>query len=207
VTRQYDSSRRAAAAAKTRADIVTAAVMLHGQGILDIEAVAKQAGVSMATVRKHFPTREDLFRGCTGVFLETVEQPAPEVLAAIPDPYERLSVVVDGVFAIQADWNGQMFQGYVVRAESHVVEQVVAGGEAYTWALVDALMHDWQGDPDRLRAVRGLAFGLLSTLGYRALRTLGGLTQDEAVAETIAAIANAMGIGPPSDRAGRTANQ
>ena len=60
MSRICDSPSRGARARRTRRSIVDAARRLHGDGVLDPAPIAGRARVSVATIRKHFPTREAL---------------------------------------------------------------------------------------------------------------------------------------------------
>jgi len=70
--RRYDRRSRLAAAEETRRRIVRATVELHGEhGAVGTkhEMIARRAGVSLPTVYKYFPTRNDLIPHCTGQVL------------------------------------------------------------------------------------------------------------------------------------------
>src|ERR1700682_702849 len=67
VSRQYRMAGRAIKFHKTRDQIVRAAVRLHGEnGVRETswEAIGKSAGVSTATVYRHFPSLEALIPAC-----------------------------------------------------------------------------------------------------------------------------------------------
>ena len=66
-----DASRRSAAAQRTREQIVAAAFHLHGEGVVQVEELARAARVSVATGRKRFPNREILFENCTAFGLSS----------------------------------------------------------------------------------------------------------------------------------------
>ena len=83
--RKYDSSRRREAAEKTRRDILQAALRLHWEGDTRYESLAEAAGCSVATVRKYFPAKEELFRNCTRTFAESLRMPDLEALGALYD--------------------------------------------------------------------------------------------------------------------------
>jgi len=68
--RKYDRRARLAAAQETQRRIVRATAELHGEhGALGTthEMIARAAGVSLPTVYKYFPTRNDLIPHCTGL--------------------------------------------------------------------------------------------------------------------------------------------
>ena len=140
--RKYDSSRRLASAAHTRQTIVETAVKLHGQGITSLSVLAAEAGVSLPTVNKHFPTREALFGACTRHVAESLDHPLPETLAAIADPAERLHKVVWHVFALHEATLGQMWTGYKLADESPVLAVALAEYEQLINSLVDVLAGD-----------------------------------------------------------------
>ncbi len=98
-------SARRARTEQTRQRIVEAAKSLHAdQGILgtSYEEIARRAGVSQATVYRHFPTLNDLIPACARSI--HVLQPATPVLAAsifdgLSDPFERLERLIRGTCA------------------------------------------------------------------------------------------------------------
>jgi AcrR family transcriptional regulator len=77
--RRYDRKLRLAAAEEAKRRIVEAAAALHSKygGMGTSHAmIAQEAGVSIPTVYKYFPTRDDLIPACTGL----VASKAPVVL-------------------------------------------------------------------------------------------------------------------------------
>jgi AcrR family transcriptional regulator len=90
MVRRYDSTRRKKAAGQTRNEILQAAMKLHWEGITEFGPLAREAGCSLPTLRKHFPTKEALFRDCTRTFTETLTMPDLEALGGIADPPRRL---------------------------------------------------------------------------------------------------------------------
>lgn len=78
-TRAYDNRRRAAQAADTRARIVDAALALLAEGTdaLTIPAIAARAAVSVPTVYRYFPTREELLAAIDAVLVASLG-PAPD---------------------------------------------------------------------------------------------------------------------------------
>jgi AcrR family transcriptional regulator len=60
--RLYDNSHRAAQAAQTRELILDALVRVMSRGVADLSvpAVARESGVSVRTVYRHFPTKREL---------------------------------------------------------------------------------------------------------------------------------------------------
>jgi AcrR family transcriptional regulator len=90
MARQYDSSRRRKAAEQTRNDILQAALKLHWEGITGFEPLAREAGCSVATLRKHFPSKETLFQHCTRAFAKTLTMPDLTALGEISETAQRV---------------------------------------------------------------------------------------------------------------------
>jgi AcrR family transcriptional regulator len=87
---------RAAATAATRDAIVAAAMRLHVRtGVLGTSwhAIAREAGVSPATVYRHFPTSSDLIPACARQVFDLVRPPSPDEagvqFAAMDDAADR----------------------------------------------------------------------------------------------------------------------
>lgn len=193
MVRKYDSARRQASATQTRQAIVEAAVKLHGLGITTLSAVADEAGVSLPTVNKYFPTREDLFGACTRHVAERLEYVSPAELAAIADPVERLAAVVRQLFALFEQVLGQAWTGYVLEGESPVLAAAMAETDGLARMIADVLFED-EAPPDGLRC---FVYGLLHPLTYRALRVKQGLSADEAVDYMVLTLGRLLDIAPP----------
>jgi AcrR family transcriptional regulator len=182
MTRTYTSRRRTESAERTRQAIVEAAVKMHAQGIVTLAAVAEEAGVSLPTVNKYFPTREDLFKACTGHFTSTLDFPSPEALAAISDRARRIQHVVAEVFRLHEESLGVTWTGYKLEDESPVLAKAMADQEDFVSRMVDTL----QIEDDN--SLRPFAQALLSPLTYRALRVRNELDFEAAVEYTAQAL-------------------
>lgn len=96
--RKYDMDARAEATGATRASIVEAAMRLHAeQGVTTTswQAIAREAGVSTATVYRHFPTSAELIAACARTVFDIVAPPTPEAaaveFAAMTDAADRFA--------------------------------------------------------------------------------------------------------------------
>src|SRR5688500_5079721 len=102
--RNYDMSRRAAAAAQTRDRIVAATCELHGeQGIAATswDDIAARAGVGVGTVYRHFPSLDELIPACGAVTMQAIALPDPaDVFEGAKDADERIGRLVREAFAI-----------------------------------------------------------------------------------------------------------
>jgi AcrR family transcriptional regulator len=176
MVRNYDASRRRKAAEQTRRDIVRAALTLHREGVTEFQPLAREAGCSVATVRKHFPTREALFQGCTRAFAETLDLPDLSALAAIGDPAQRIEASVAELCRIHEAMFGYAWLGAQQRQDSPTLDAEMNAYEGLADAVAELIT-----PPGAAKAA--LIRGLLDFLTYRALRLSGRLSGREAVAE------------------------
>ena len=192
MARQYNSKRREESAKRTRLSIVEAAVKLHGEGVMTLSAVAEEAGVSLPTVNKYFPTREDLFDACTLHMADQLEVISTDILLAIDDPGERLHRVVQEVYNLHQITFGQSWTGYVLEDESSAMDAAMEDYEGIVATLADTLNFDNSiGDEDE---VRRFVRAALSPLTHRALRLKNGLDQADAVEYMAVALAGVLNI-------------
>ncbi len=196
--RTYRSSVRVQNAAQTRDRIVDAAIRLHSKGVTSLSDVARQAEVSLSTVQKHFPRRDDLFRACTTRDLQAGPDPAGLLgqVAAIQDPAQRLAQMVRTIYGLHEAKMGFTWTSYRVGEDSAVLSALRQSVGRLIDRAVEALLREWVRGvaPAKAEAARGFARGLLSPLSYRALRLEGGLTPDQAVTQTVDALARMLGI-------------
>ena len=178
MTRRYDSSRRKQTAADTRQRILAAALKLHWEGITAFEAVAREARCSLPTVRKHFPSKESLFRDCTRTFAESLTMPDLASISQIVDPTHRLEECVSELCRIHESMFGYAWFSAHARRESPILDAEMNGYEGLADAIVEIIAPEGRGKASVLR-------GLLDFLTYRALRLSGGLSPQDARHELI----------------------
>ena len=195
--RTYESRRRAESAAQTRNAIVEAAVKLHGLGITTLAAVAEEAGVSLPTVNKYFPTREALFGACTHRMSEMLDVRTPESFETIDPPGERLRAVVDHIFGLHEFTFGQSWTGYTLEAESQIFQATLRGYEATCNMLAGVLLKMWPDPSGPDGAATGFVRGLMGPLTYRALRLQGQLSVEQAVEQVTITLAARLKIDLP----------
>jgi AcrR family transcriptional regulator len=100
-TRPYRKSKRAVGEERTRARIVDAAETLHGSlgpSRTSISAVAELAGVTRATVYRHFPDDESLFLACSSQWLERQPVPDPSTWTSYDGPEARLRAGLTDIY-------------------------------------------------------------------------------------------------------------
>ncbi len=173
MTRKYDSTRRLRAAEQTRRDIIRAALRLHWDGITEVEPLAREAGCSVPTVRRHFPTKEALFRDCTRTFGESLVLPDLPGLRGITDPVRRLEAGVAELCRIHEAMLGYAWLSAHERKGSPTLDAVMAAYEGLADAIA-ALLAPQDSPPGPV--IRGL----LDFLTYRAFRFSGGLPPEAA---------------------------
>lgn len=177
MVRRYDSTLRREAASRTRRQILQAALELHWDGITGYGPLAEAAGCSEATVRKHFPTKEDLFRNCTRTFAETLIFPDLDALGSIDDPDRRLRAGVTELTRIHEAMFGYAWMSAQLRDDSPVLDAELRAYEGLIDATVAIVAP---------RVERGPVRGLLDFLTWRALRLAGDLDPDAATDHLIA---------------------
>jgi AcrR family transcriptional regulator len=177
--RKYDASRRRETAAKTRQEILQAAMRLHWRGITEFEPLAREAGCSVATLRKHFPSKEALFQGCTHAFAATVTLPDTAALAAIGDPVQRLTQSVAELCRFHEVQLGYAWLGAWQRKDSPTLDAVMGAYDGLTDTIGRTITPLGSARAPLIR-------GLLDFLTYRALRLSGRLTPEDATRELIA---------------------
>lgn len=192
MARKYNSRRRAESAEHTRQAIIEAAVKMHGKGITTLPAVAEEAGVSLPTVNKYFPTREDLFNACTSHVAANLEYTPPETLLAISNPGSRLRRVVGEIYRLNEETFGHSWTGYKLEDESPVLAQAIANVEGLVAALAETL--PYEGTVGNQDTMKRFVRALLNPLTYRALRLKNGLSFEEAVEHMTMALAAVLNI-------------
>jgi len=100
--RRYRMAARGQAVQETRQRIIDAAISLHDQrGVIatNWEEIAQEAGVSTATVYRHFPSLDELVPSCARTAFEAgARLPTPQQAAAafarLPRPAQRMERLI-----------------------------------------------------------------------------------------------------------------
>lgn len=185
--RQYDSSRRKKAADKTRDDILQAALKLHWQGITEFEPLAREAGCSVATLRKYFPTKESLFQDCTKTFANTLTMPDLQELGKINDPADCIRENIYELCRIHEAMFGYAWLSAHQRKNSPTLDGEMKGYEGLTDAIT--------GNITAINSTKSsLVRGMLDFLTYRALRLSAELSPEK-VREQITATVHLLLLG------------
>ena len=112
--RQYNMGARAAAVAKTRTAIVLAARQLHverGLVATSWDDIAERAGVSTATVYRHFPSLAELVPACAQTVFDLIQPLTPAQAAGVfasveraADRFEHIARSSAHCYQAGADW-------------------------------------------------------------------------------------------------------
>ena len=178
MVRQYDSSKRRKAAEQTRQDILQAALKLHWDGITEFEPLAREAGCSLATLRKHFPSKEMLFGSCTRAFAETVTMPDLTALGSITEPAQRIERSVSELCRMHEAMFGYAWLSAQQRQDSPTLEAEMNAYEGLADTIAEIIT---PFNSQKASLVRGL----LDFLSYRALRLSGRLSPERTKEELI----------------------
>lgn len=94
-------------AARNREKLLAAATELFAERGLDVpmEHIARKAEVSIGTLYKHFPTREDLVATIFPERLAALDVIGAKALAT-PDPWQAFAGYLDDLYALQAEDRG-----------------------------------------------------------------------------------------------------
>jgi AcrR family transcriptional regulator len=167
--RTYRKSKRAQDELATRARIVDAAESLHasvGPARTNVSVIAETAGVTRATVYRHFPDDESLFLACSAQWLSRQRRPDPVAWAAHSDGLERLRVGLRDIYRYYRD--GEQMLRRVLRDREVIPDAVVAARTAAEQQWVEALLGAL---PRRSRIVRA---AVAHAVGFRTWESLCG---------------------------------
>lgn len=176
--------RRAAAVQDTRRRIVDATVARHdlNGSIVDtsVEEIAALADVAVATLRRHFPTRDDLVSACAQRVEAELRLPSPgdaaEIFGRARSRDRRLGRVVDALCAAYARGEGRLGVTYREALWVPILASFVDYLDEGRRGLVRAAL----GEDATAQRVR-VAVGLTAFPAWKALRD-AGLGADDATA-------------------------
>jgi AcrR family transcriptional regulator len=188
ITRPYELRARADAMNRTRARITRAAIELHGTigpAATTMSAVAERAGVTRATLYRHFPNETELFKACSAEWRSANPAPDPAGWAAIPDPHDRLEAALIALY----DWyrSCEAMRANLLRDLAVLPPSIGKNIESYPRTVADLLDAGW---PHRSRLRRA---AISHAVAFETWRSLAheGLTDAEAAQLIIGLIATA----------------
>lgn len=175
--RPYRLRKRADSMDRTRARITSAAIDLHGSvgpRATTMTAIAGRAGVTRATLYRHFPTEAALVAACNAEWRTANPSPDPSTWSTIRDPRERLTTALASLYG----WyrSGESMRANLLRDLDVLPDPIRAGITSYPVAIGATLDEGWP-EPSRLRLA---AIG--HAVEFETWRSLAheGLTDSEA---------------------------
>lgn len=162
--RTYDNSLRKQAEADTIHRIVQATVELHArQGAMATSHadIAAQAGVSVPTVYKHFPTREALIPHCTGLVAESAPELDVGQLLGLEQWQDRVAALVGALHARYAHFHPWMRWAARDIPALPVLAQILEEGQLATRNAIHTVLHSCSPTPlpDETLAVVSVLLG------------------------------------------------
>jgi AcrR family transcriptional regulator len=191
MTRPYRLRARAAGMDRTRERITKAAIDLHGSvgpAATTMSAVAANAGVTRATLYRHFRNEDALFAACSAEWLAANPRPDIAAWAAIAHPAERLATALRELYAYNRAT--EQMRSNLLRDIDVVPLPIAAAISAFPTAMRDVLEVGWPVDGiDLRRAALGHA------VAFETWRSLvrEGLDDREAAALMVRLVMNATG--------------
>jgi len=173
-TRTYNAESRRRKHAELKARIAAAAAELHaakGGSATSYADIAKHAGVSLPTVYSHFPTKHELFQGCTAhVAGMSPALPVEKVLAApgLPAAAELLVAAMEQQHLHFEPWLAWREDGVIP-----LLAEMSAGIRHGQTALVARLLKRHLGPGARREMVAGWESVLSFDLWHRLVRQHG----------------------------------
>lgn len=164
---------------RTHERITHAAVELHGTigpAATTMSAVAERAGVTRATLYRHFANEEALFAACSADWLAANPRPDAARWATIADPARRLGAALDELYAYYR--STERMRANLLRDIAVFPASIRSGIAAFPSSVVAVLEAGW---PGRSGAhLRRAAIG--HAVGFETWRSLAteGLTDKEA---------------------------
>jgi AcrR family transcriptional regulator len=195
----YRLRARAEAMERTRQRIADAAVDLHGTigpAATTMSAVAERAGVTRATLYRHFPTEEALFGACSRAWLAAHPRPDVARWRREADPQRRIRLALREMYAYYRSARAMLAN--LMRDIAALPDATARNLASYPGQMLDALDAGWShGSDDRLRRA-----GITHAVAFDTWRSLadGGLSDEEA-AELMTSLVVSVGDPAPADGA------
>ena len=179
--RTYQKAKRAEDEGRTRGRIVDATEYLHGSlgpARTTVSAVADRAGVTRATVYRHFADEESLFLACSQQWLSRQQLPDPDTWGLVEDPIQRLRTGLVDIYGFYR--RGQQMLRNIHRDVESVPALVVAARRSREQRWLDTLLAPQPGH--RRKIVRAAVAHATTFTTWQSLCRAQGLS-DRSAAE------------------------
>jgi AcrR family transcriptional regulator len=177
--RNYRKAKRAEDEWRTRERIVDAAEHLHasiGPARTTVSAVADRAGVTRATVYRHFANEESLFLACSRQWLLQQQLPEPDAWGLVEDPIERLRTGLLDIYGFYR--RGEQMLANIHRDVDAVPALVVAARRSREQRWLDTLLAP---QPGRRKTIRAAVAHAATFTTWQSLCGAQGLSDRSAV--------------------------
>lgn len=164
---------------QTTERIVQAAVDLHesiGPAATTMSAVAQRAGVTRATLYRHFPNEQVLVAACSADWLAANPRPDMARWTAIADPVQRLATALAELYGYYRAT--QQMRANLLRDIGVLPAAIQAGIRGFPAAAANVLDAGWSGSSDA-RVRRAVINHAVAFETWRSLAD-GELTDPEA---------------------------
>lgn len=181
-SRPYRMRRRAENVDETRRRIVEATVALHGSvgpAGTTVLGIADRAGVTRATVYRHFPDEDALFAACSAHWLTQQVTPNPAAWAAITDPAERLRAGLTDLYRFYRAGETMLMRIY--RDAAVLPDRYRRDLRARDEQIRDLLLAAYPARSRRNARLRAVIGHAISFWTWRSLCVDQGLRNDDAV--------------------------
>lgn len=178
--RPYQKAKRAEDEWRTRQSIVDAAEYLHGSlgpARTTVSAVADRAGVTRATVYRHFANEESLFLACSRQWLSRQQLPDPDAWGLIEDPMERLRIGLGDIYGFYR--RGDQMLAHIHRDADAVPAVIVAARRTREQRWLTTLLRPLQGR--RRKLVRAAVAHAMTFTTWQSLSGAQALSDQSAV--------------------------
>lgn len=167
---------------RTRLRIVEAAVRLHGRAgprATTLSDVAAEAGVTRATLYRHFPDEGTLFAACSAHWTSQQRLPDPSTWVADPSPAVRLRTALRDIYRYYAE--GADMLRHVTADHEALPPWMQRQNEEEATRLRDALIGMLDVPRGRRLLVAAVAGHVLDFTTWDSLVTRHGVRSDQAV--------------------------
>jgi AcrR family transcriptional regulator len=184
--RNYHSELRERSKQLTIETIIENTYKMHSEGITDIKTIAEISGVSIPTIRKYFPTNEDLFRGCANHFLKVNKLPEIYKYFDIQSFNKKVEAIVTDFYSFHEKTMELVWLSFRLAEQSLVMRNSTLQNEALIKAAVQVMLQDiFISEGQSKEQLQGYIQGLLHPLFYKTLRTVSGLKKEDCISQTV----------------------
>lgn len=198
-SRSYRMTKRADTIETTRMKIVEATVALHGTvgpAATTVLGIAERAGVTRATVYRHFPDEVALFQACSSHWLGQQDPPNPPLWAEYDEPIERLRVGLADLYRFYRA--GESMLRRIYADKTSLPEQHRKDLDARHDAFCAVLLAPFAKAAKRHRQLNAAIGHAVDFWTWRSLCIENGLSDHEAVELMVGLVAAVVGAGPGS---------